>query len=349
MGCLKISYYEAGEGIGKTAFFSWESLKKKEGTLKNCYNYYPFGLTFNSYQRSYSKANDYKYQSKEEMQELGAGTFDFHARMYDATLGRTWQTDPLSDKYLSFSPYSWVANNPIFYTDPTGMEIDWSQVSGREKRLIRRALRRHNSSSTYKSLYKQLKKSDNRYLIKSTYDENTLTGASFDGNSSSTFEGPDGESSTLQTPATEDDFGENEKGGTISFNMATVDVLDKKDQVSLLGSFAAEEVVHAAQYDDANQQDNSAGLPGTANTEFEAKAIVGQIQSESRRDLWTSGVDKTANNFGVRSFNAGSVNIKNYQTQLKKWHTDPNLGRTYSARRRTSQMPSLLMKLVKPK
>src|SRR5690606_38262018 len=128
----------------------------------------------------------------------------------------------------------------------------------------RRALRKHESSDTYKNLYQQLKKSDNRYLMKATYDENTTTGASFTGNFNTTLEGPDGDKVNFQNPDTKDDFAPDERGGNITFNFAIVDGLKNKDQSSILGDFAVEEVVHAAQYDDLNKS-NAKGLPGTAN------------------------------------------------------------------------------------
>lgn len=56
------------------------------------------------------------------MPEMGVGIYDFHARMYDATLGRTFQLDPLADKFLDVSPYSWVLNNPLITIDPDGKE-----------------------------------------------------------------------------------------------------------------------------------------------------------------------------------------------------------------------------------
>lgn len=55
---------------------------------------------------------------------MGVGVYDFHAGMYDATLGRTFQMDPHMENYLSLSPYSWAANNPLIFTDPTGMDIE---------------------------------------------------------------------------------------------------------------------------------------------------------------------------------------------------------------------------------
>jgi len=124
----------------------------------------------------------YLYQGKEYQGDLGLDIYDFHARGYDPSLGRTWQIDPMAEKYYPLSSYSWVANNPIILTDPTGMEIDWGQLEGKEKRIAKRAFKKHNSSRTYKNLYKQLKKSDNRYLIKASYDYDTNRGGSFSGN-----------------------------------------------------------------------------------------------------------------------------------------------------------------------
>jgi RHS repeat-associated protein len=99
-------------------------------------DYYPFGLTFNSYQRSYSKANNFKYNQgtgdktfqgsegrffrTERVPELGWDLTKF--RMYDYALGRFLNVDPLADIDLNYrwSTYSYSFNNPIRWNDPYG-------------------------------------------------------------------------------------------------------------------------------------------------------------------------------------------------------------------------------------
>ena len=99
----------------------------KDGIVQQRDDYYPFGGTFNSY--TSGTKNNYLYQSKEEQEELD--TYDFHARMYDPMLGRTWQIDPMSDLFYDHSPYSWVKNNPLLRIDPTGMtDFTFDKKSG---------------------------------------------------------------------------------------------------------------------------------------------------------------------------------------------------------------------------
>jgi RHS repeat-associated protein len=85
-------------------------------------DYYPFGMTFNSYQRENSTINDLLYNGKERQDELGLGWMDYGARMYMPEIGRWGVVDPLAAKYHIVSPYNCAFNNPILFVDPYGRE-----------------------------------------------------------------------------------------------------------------------------------------------------------------------------------------------------------------------------------
>jgi RHS repeat-associated protein len=93
-------------------------------------DYYPGGLTFNSYQRSFSKANNYKYNGKELQEETQL--YDYGARFYDPALMRFSTIDPAADSYHSWTPYHYVMNNPIMYIDPTGMFTELFDGNGKK-------------------------------------------------------------------------------------------------------------------------------------------------------------------------------------------------------------------------
>jgi RHS repeat-associated protein len=83
-------------------------------------SYYPFGLTFNSYQRENSTPNQYKYNGKELQDELSLGWLDYGARMYMPELGRFFTQDRYSEKYYDLPPYQYGGNNPLKYIDHNG-------------------------------------------------------------------------------------------------------------------------------------------------------------------------------------------------------------------------------------
>jgi len=52
------------------------------------------------------------------------GMYQTPNRLYDPVLGRFWGTDKLSDMYTSISPMAFGFNNPLLFSDPTGLYGD---------------------------------------------------------------------------------------------------------------------------------------------------------------------------------------------------------------------------------
>lgn len=123
MGCYKLTYYHKEETEPFLGFWKNEGLEENRRELKNRDSYYPGGATISALSSSapLSKPNQFKYQGKELQTDFDFNTYDFHARMYDPLLVRTFQPNPMADQFFDHSPYSWVKNNPIGRIDPSGM------------------------------------------------------------------------------------------------------------------------------------------------------------------------------------------------------------------------------------
>jgi RHS repeat-associated protein len=92
------------------------------GTVQQVNHYYPFGGLFGEGMQLSNQP--YKYNGKELDRKFGLDLYDYGARHYDAALGWWFTMDPLAEKYYSISPYAYCGNNPVRFTDPTGMVID---------------------------------------------------------------------------------------------------------------------------------------------------------------------------------------------------------------------------------
>ena len=100
-------------------------------------NYYPFGLRHKGYNNVVSPnangvAQKYQYSGKKIYDELGLNTYDFGARMYDANLGRFMSVDPHSESYYNWTPYNYVANNPLLLIDPDGKDWFYYSKNGKD-------------------------------------------------------------------------------------------------------------------------------------------------------------------------------------------------------------------------
>ncbi|WP_139420305.1 DUF6443 domain-containing protein [Chryseobacterium mulctrae] len=96
--------------------------KKVDGSLeitdKN--DYYPFGLNHIGGSKGFLGGyKNYKYNGK-ELQETGM--YDYGARFYMPDIGRWGVVDMLNS--FTLDSYGYANNNPIFFTDPTGMSSE---------------------------------------------------------------------------------------------------------------------------------------------------------------------------------------------------------------------------------
>lgn len=123
-------------------------------------------------------------------------------RMYDPTVGKFWQVDPMAQERDWLSPYNFVQNNPINRVDPTGA-LDWVANEAGEIYWDKNANSQETTKAGETYLGKDLSFTFNSYISNSFDGPNPPWGA----------EG-DKLTSTIQVNSTEDSDG----------NLVSVDV-----------------------------------------------------------------------------------------------------------------------------
>jgi RHS repeat-associated protein len=140
-------------------------------------HYYPFGMTMEGEWQNIVNGpeNNYLYNGKELNSDFGLDWSDYGARYYDASIGRWNSVDPLAELFPSQSPYNYTFNNPIRFTDPSGMAPE-DNVS--EDRMSQRRW------------------DDNRIYGKASFDTPPSTHVDEDGNEIASFD--DGDNSVYE-------------------------------------------------------------------------------------------------------------------------------------------------------
>src|SRR5258708_2480163 len=95
---------------------------------------YPFCFTFNTYSRENSVAYRWKFQSQEHIDDLGLNWDTFKLRNHQPDIGRFFNIDPLSDKYVDNSPYAFSENHVIAHVELEGLEKA-SAIFGVDKKV----------------------------------------------------------------------------------------------------------------------------------------------------------------------------------------------------------------------
>jgi RHS repeat-associated protein len=95
------------------------------GAQVDAINYHPFGETLVTQDPKYTDFS-HKYTGQELDSETGL--YNYNARLYSPETGRFLTADsfiPDPTNPQSLNRYSYVLNNPLIYTDPTGHDDDW--------------------------------------------------------------------------------------------------------------------------------------------------------------------------------------------------------------------------------
>jgi RHS repeat-associated protein len=123
-GYLYVYLSNDSEEPSEEVFFDDFLIEHEKSSIIQVSDYYPFGLTFNSYKRENSVEQKYTYNGKEQQDELNLGWLDYGARMYMPDIGRWGAIDPLSEVFYPASPYNYVLNNPVNLIDPDGRSAE---------------------------------------------------------------------------------------------------------------------------------------------------------------------------------------------------------------------------------
>ncbi|MGD1842667.1 MAG: RHS repeat domain-containing protein [Thermonemataceae bacterium] len=288
-------------------------------------HFYPFGLQMAGMGKQGQPQHRYTYNGKEEVNDFNLGWIDYGARMYDPAGVRWWSLDLLAEKYFPITPYAYVGNSPMIFTDPNGMEIDWGNMTRQDKRAIKKEVRQLRKSQVFNDAWKQIKKSDKVFTIEASRDK-AASGAYKAGNGeiAGIFEGNYGTVMNTTVPSdptnpsggtttTESKIPAAALGGTIEINTKFLDKNENKGLV--LEQALLEETFHAAQYDTYIQDASQAYFGETAgilDMEFEAKVLtgkaLGQLGSFNLADI--SGLDQSPFKLG-RAFDKSSFRTYN--------------------------------------
>ncbi len=103
-------------------YFDDMAIEHIEGPIVQTDDYYPFGLTFNSSERSGYTSNKFLFLGQELQDELDLNWVQFKYRNHDPTIGRFFSVDPLTEEFPNQTPFQFASNNPIWKIELEGLE-----------------------------------------------------------------------------------------------------------------------------------------------------------------------------------------------------------------------------------
>lgn len=124
-----------GSGSDKVLYYvtdhlgSVRTVKDGSGTLRQRYDYYPYGSVSRSWSSDIADTPDkrFRFSGKEvagivsNITSIGADKYlDFGARLYNPFSSMWLRQDLMAERYYAFTPYLYCAGNPVNMVDPDG-------------------------------------------------------------------------------------------------------------------------------------------------------------------------------------------------------------------------------------
>ncbi|GCC53435.1 hypothetical protein SanaruYs_36790 [Chryseotalea sanaruensis] len=119
-GILKVDGKSCA-GVKEVYFDDFKVTHTKSPVIQSD-DYYPFGLTFNSFSRENSTPNKFKFQSQEHIDDLDLGWDSFKWRNHMPDIGRFFNVDPIAEDYYYNSPYAFSENKVVAHREIEGLE-----------------------------------------------------------------------------------------------------------------------------------------------------------------------------------------------------------------------------------
>jgi RHS repeat-associated protein len=139
--------------LGSTGMITDNSANITQGFL-----YTPFGEIISDYSPTFhdSPMPNYAFNAKELDEENNM--YYYSARYYapPTFISR----DPMFEKYPSISPYTYCANNPMKFVDPTGEEVEFNSIIDVVYTFCERIV-----NKDFRSKFNELKKSEETYVF----------------------------------------------------------------------------------------------------------------------------------------------------------------------------------------
>ena len=193
--------YDPKTGVGEYRFYIRDHLGNvrvetdSDGNVVRAVDYTASGIPVE--RRSLADPGPECFGGLAYYDELGNGWYDNNARVMESLLMRFTAMDPLCEKYPSISPYANSLCNPLRFSDPTGLEVNYDNLTDEQKRKVNATHENVMFSDVFKQIYNFLNDKENTtvYLAFGTtsqradgshvpgqYDPETNTITFYDGN-----------------------------------------------------------------------------------------------------------------------------------------------------------------------